>query len=65
MGFTNGKFVYVIIVTAPLTEYVGESYPFCQHNIASTLSDYIDNQIIQVKWPNDVLINGKKIAGSY
>ena len=31
--------------------------------VASTLSDYIDNQIIQVKWPNDVLINGKKIAG--
>ena len=31
--------------------------------VASTLSDFIDNQIIQVKWPNDVLINGKKIAG--
>ena len=31
--------------------------------VASTLSDYVDNQIIEVKWPNDVLINGKKIAG--
>ena len=31
--------------------------------VASTLSDYVDSQIIEVKWPNDVLINGKKIAG--
>ena len=31
--------------------------------VASTLSDYVHNQIIEVKWPNDVLINGKKIAG--
>ncbi len=31
--------------------------------VASTLSDYVENQIIEVKWPNDVLVNGKKIAG--
>ena len=31
--------------------------------VASVLSDYVDNQTIEVKWPNDVLINGKKIAG--
>ena len=31
--------------------------------VATILSEYINNQRIEVKWPNDVLINGKKIAG--
>ena len=31
--------------------------------VANILSEYINNQRIEVKWPNDVLINGKKIAG--
>ena len=31
--------------------------------VATILSEYINRQRIEVKWPNDVLINGKKIAG--
>ncbi|MED5226332.1 MAG: biotin--[acetyl-CoA-carboxylase] ligase [Pseudomonadota bacterium] len=31
--------------------------------VATILSEYINSQKIEVKWPNDVLINGKKIAG--
>ena len=31
--------------------------------VATILSDYINSQKIEVKWPNDILINGKKIAG--
>ena len=31
--------------------------------VATILSEYINSQRIEVKWPNDVLINGKKIAG--
>ena len=31
--------------------------------VATILSEYIKSQSIEVKWPNDVLINGKKIAG--
>ena len=31
--------------------------------MAETLAHYIDPALITIKWPNDVLINGKKIAG--
>ena len=31
--------------------------------VATILSEYINRQRIEVKWPNDVLINGNKIAG--
>ena len=31
--------------------------------LAETLDQYIDPDIIKIKWPNDVLVDGKKIAG--
>lgn len=31
--------------------------------VAQTLEHYIDPQLVSIKWPNDVLVDGKKIAG--
>jgi BirA family biotin operon repressor/biotin-[acetyl-CoA-carboxylase] ligase len=31
--------------------------------LAETLEHYIDPDLIKIKWPNDVLVDGKKIAG--
>lgn len=31
--------------------------------VADTLDQYIDPSLIQIKWPNDVLVAGKKISG--
>ena len=31
--------------------------------VAQTLEQYIDPKLITIKWPNDVLVDGKKIAG--
>ncbi|PHR61391.1 MAG: biotin--[acetyl-CoA-carboxylase] ligase [Robiginitomaculum sp.] len=31
--------------------------------VAQTLDTYIDPSLVQIKWPNDVLVNGKKISG--
>lgn len=31
--------------------------------LAKTLSTYIDSDLIRLKWPNDVLVDGAKIAG--
>lgn len=31
--------------------------------IADLLSQYIDSESVQLKWPNDVYVNGRKIAG--
>jgi BirA family biotin operon repressor/biotin-[acetyl-CoA-carboxylase] ligase len=31
--------------------------------VADTLDQYIDSSTIQIKWPNDVLVQGKKISG--
>lgn len=31
--------------------------------VAQTLEQYIDSQLVSIKWPNDVLVDGKKIAG--
>jgi BirA family biotin operon repressor/biotin-[acetyl-CoA-carboxylase] ligase len=31
--------------------------------VADTLAHYIDTDLIQIKWPNDVLVDGKKISG--
>lgn len=31
--------------------------------LAETLEQYIDPDLISIKWPNDVLVDGKKIAG--
>lgn len=31
--------------------------------VAETLDQYIDSSLIQIKWPNDVLVQGKKISG--
>lgn len=31
--------------------------------VADTLAQYIDPSLIQIKWPNDVLVSGMKISG--
>lgn len=31
--------------------------------IADTLKSYLPHEVVKVKWPNDVLVNGKKICG--
>ncbi|MCP4049628.1 MAG: biotin--[acetyl-CoA-carboxylase] ligase [bacterium] len=66
----NTDNVYLTIVLKP-EEGLYSAYPF--HNItqymAVVLSDLLDDYLLdtglksQIKWPNDVLIEGKKIAG--
>lgn len=31
--------------------------------VANAINTYIGKEIVQIKWPNDLLINGKKLAG--
>lgn len=31
--------------------------------VAQTLEHYIDPKLVSIKWPNDILVDGKKIAG--
>lgn len=60
----GGENLYMTIVLKPSDQYVGV-YPNLTQYLSLTLCKLLEtfNLTPQIKWPNDVLINGKKIAG--
>ena len=60
----SGKNLYMSLILYPDMRYLHQISMMCAVSIVDTLSSILaEESSISIKWPNDVRVSGKKIAG--
>lgn len=61
----NGKAVYMTLLLKPefSPEYASRVTLLMAMAVTSALEEVCEGQSVQIKWPNDVVLNGRKVCG--